>query len=245
MCDDHPATAAADRQQGARWKSARSRRRDLDGASAEQLCRSDRVYIDGTRITTAKRTPGASPICAKEKAALRAVANPSGLMVSAIRSSRSKSEAATRRRSRTLRARPYVPLAQTPATQAAAQTVPTPPGSPGVNEVLAITNAASCRSRFRPSRSSRSLIRGNKIVALGPDVCRCRGCEGELTRRAARSIQASSRRAPIRLNEPGFRCMEDVQEMLDFNQNSARASNIRPTATPFPSRAPTESRRRR
>ena len=103
-----------------------------------------------------------------------------------------------------------------PAYQAA-QT--NPPGSPTTEEVLAITNARIVPVTKPTIEKGTILIRGNRIVALGPDVPVPAGAK--VIDAGGGSVYPGfiETSTDLGINEPGVRGMDDVDEMLDFNQN--------------------------
>jgi len=107
-----------------------------------------------------------------------------------------------------------------PATtgQAAGQ-VPTPPGSPSTSEVLAITNARIVPVTKPTIEKGTIVIRGNKIVALGPDVQVPAGAKVIDAKGGSVYPGFIETSTDLGINEPGVRGMDDVREMLDFNQN--------------------------
>lgn len=121
---------------------------------------------------------------------------------------------------------PYVPALTdeadspkaVPAHQEAASQVPTPPGSPSTDEVLAITNARIVPVTNPTIDKGTIVIRGNRIVALGADVpvpAGARIIDAEGGSVYPGFIEAGT---DLGINEPGVRGMDDVNEMLDFNQ---------------------------
>ncbi len=102
--------------------------------------------------------------------------------------------------------------------QAPAQ-VPTPPGSPSTDEVLAITNARIVPVTKPTIEKGTIVIRGNKIVALGPDVQVPAGAK--VIDAGGGSVYPGfiETSTDLGINEPGVRGMDDVNEFLDFNQN--------------------------
>ena len=97
--------------------------------------------------------------------------------------------------------------------------VPTPPGSPSTDEILAITNARIVPVTNPTIEKGTIVIRGNKIVALGADVTVPAGAK--IIDAAGGSVYPGfiETSTDLGLNEPGVRGMDDVREMLDFNQN--------------------------
>ncbi len=104
------------------------------------------------------------------------------------------------------------------AGQQAAQ-VPTPPGSPSTDEVLAITNARIVPVTKPTIEKGTIVIRGNKIVALGADVPVPAGAK--VIDAGGGSVYPGfiETSTDLGINEPGVRGMDDVNEFLDFNQN--------------------------
>src|SRR5690606_37520978 len=101
---------------------------------------------------------------------------------------------------------------------AATPQVPTPPGSPSTDEVLAITNARIVPVTNPTIDKGTIVIRGNRIVALGADVpvpAGARIIDAEGGSVYPGFIEAGT---DLGINEPGVRGMDDVNEMLDFNQ---------------------------
>lgn len=103
--------------------------------------------------------------------------------------------------------------------QTATPQVPTPPGSPSTDEVLAITNARIVPVTNPTIEKGTIVIRGNKIVALGADVPVPAGAK--VIDAAGGSVYPGfiETSTDLGINEPGVRGMDDVREMLDFNQN--------------------------
>ncbi len=109
--------------------------------------------------------------------------------------------------------------AQAGTPQSQATQVPTPPGSPSTNEVLAITNARIVPVTKPTIEKGTIVIRGNKIVALGPDVPVPAGAKVIDAKGGSVYPGFIETSTDLGLNEPGVRGMDDVSEMLDFNQN--------------------------
>lgn len=104
------------------------------------------------------------------------------------------------------------------ATQPQGQ-VPTPPGSPSTDEVLAIINARIVPVTKPTIEKGTIVIRGNKIVALGADVPVPAGAK--VIDAGGGSVYPGfiETSTDLGINEPGVRGMDDVNEFLDFNQN--------------------------
>ena len=160
----------------------------------------DRVYIDGILYHDREADARRITELEKEKAALRGNAAPGGQQ----RQEQQELNDGDRRPHG-----PFVDEAQ----------VPTPPGSPGTNDVLAITNARIVPVTRPTIEKGTIVIRGNRIVALGPDVPVPAGAKVIDARGGSVYPGFIETSTDLGLNEPGVRGMEDVREMLDFNQN--------------------------
>ena len=95
----------------------------------------------------------------------------------------------------------------------------TPPGVPNPNEVLAITNARIVTVTKGTIERGTILIRGNKIAEVGPDVVVPAGAKVIDAKGGSAYPGFIETSTDLGLNEPGVRGMDDVTEMLDFNQN--------------------------
>ena len=113
------------------------------------------------------------------------------------------------------------PPTQSPASSGAAPSapVPTPPGSPGTNEVLAITNARIVPVTKGTIERGTIIIRGNKIAEVGADIQVPAGAKVIDAKGGSVYPGFIETSTDLGLNEPGVRGMDDVTEMLDFNQN--------------------------
>ena len=109
------------------------------------------------------------------------------------------------------------PAAQAPRVQ----TPPgwTPPGSPNPNEVIAITNARIVTVTKGTIERGTIVIRGNKIAEVGADVAVPAGAKVIDAKGGSVYPGFIETSTDLGLNEPGVRGMDDVTEMLDFNQN--------------------------
>ena len=111
---------------------------------------------------------------------------------------------------------------QTPAAQAPRVQTPagwTPPGSPNPNEVIAITNARIVTVTKGTIERGTIVIRGNKIADVGTDVAVPAGAKVIDAKGGSVYPGFIETSTDLGLNEPGVRGMDDVTEMLDFNQN--------------------------
>lgn len=95
----------------------------------------------------------------------------------------------------------------------------TPPGVPNPNEVLAITNARIVTVTKGTIERGTILIRGNKIAEVGSDVSVPAGAKVIDAKGGSVYPGFIETSTDLGLNEPGVRGMDDVTEMLDFNQN--------------------------
>jgi len=175
----------------------------------------DRVYIDGQLYHDREADARRITELEKEKAALRGTA-PGG---------QQQQDNEERPRG------PYAEPAQlddegvpssAPESSDAGQTpaqVPTPPGSPSTGEVLAITNARIVPVTKPTIEKGTIVIRGNKIVALGPDVPVPAGAKVIDAKGGSVYPGFIETSSDLGINEPGVRGMDDVREMLEFNQN--------------------------
>lgn len=176
----------------------------------------DRVYIDGQLYHDREADARRITELEKEKAALRGTAAPGG---------QQQEDHEERPRG------PYAEPAQlddegmpssVSAWSGAGQTptqVPTPPGSPSTGEVLAITNARIVPVTKPTIEKGTIVIRGNKIVALGPDVQVPAGAKVIDAKGGSVYPGFIETSSDLGINEPGVRGMDDVREMLEFNQN--------------------------
>jgi imidazolonepropionase-like amidohydrolase len=97
--------------------------------------------------------------------------------------------------------------------------VPTPPGSPGPNDVIAITNARIVPVTKGTIERGTIIIRGNKIAEVGANVPVPAGAKVIDAKGGSVYPGFIETSTDLGLNEPGVRGMDDVTEMLDFNQN--------------------------
>jgi len=95
----------------------------------------------------------------------------------------------------------------------------TPPGVPNPNEVLAITNARIVTVTKGTIERGTILIRGNKIAEVGANVVVPPGAKVIDAKGGSAYPGFIETSTDLGLNEPGVRGMDDVTEMLDFNQN--------------------------
>ena len=194
----------------------------------------DRVYIDGQLYHDREADARRITELEKEKAALRGNATPSGQQpqdqtfeqwmqqldadVQRFRSGPNvRFDVSELRDSRRPTGKWKLEMAQTAGQAGTA--VPTPPGSPSTDQVLAITNARIVPVTRPTIEKGTIVIRGNKIVALGPDVPVPAGAKVIDAKGGSVYPGFIETSTDLGLNEPGVRGMEDVQEMLDFNQN--------------------------
>jgi imidazolonepropionase-like amidohydrolase len=176
----------------------------------------DRVYIDGKlyhdRAADAQRITAIE----REKASFKGDSKPSG---------KPDGEASQKFEGSEFEGSEGEVFGRGPWVDATAQTppasgqAPTPPGSPGTDEVLAITNARIVPVTKPTIEKGTIVIRGNKIVALGPDVAVPAGAK--VIDAAGGSVYPGfiETSTDLGINEPGVRGMDDVNEFLDFNQN--------------------------
>ena len=95
----------------------------------------------------------------------------------------------------------------------------TPPGVPNPNEVLAITNARIVTVTKGTIEKGTIVIRGNKIAEVGADVAVPAGAKVIDAKGGSAYPGFLETSTDLGLNEPGVRGMDDVTEMLEFNQN--------------------------
>jgi imidazolonepropionase-like amidohydrolase len=182
----------------------------------------DRVYIDGTLYHDREADARRITEVEREKAALRGTSPaPGGKQEPESLEQWMEQLAADvdrfRGGPRVIEPESHGAAAQTPATQAAQ--VPTPPGSPATTEVLAVTNARIVSVANPTIERGTIVIRGNKIAAVGADVAVPAGAKVIDAKGGSVYPGFIETSTDLGLNEPGVRGMDDVTEMLDFNQN--------------------------
>jgi imidazolonepropionase-like amidohydrolase len=185
----------------------------------------DRVYIDGILYHDREADARRITELEKEKATLRGTATaPGGGGGGQEPQARQKSieewmeqlEADVER----FRGGPRVGV-PAESQQSAVQTPPgwTPPGSPKPDEVIAITNARIVPVTKGTIERGTIIIRGNKIAEVGANVPVPAGAKVIDAKGGSVYPGFIETSTDLGLNEPGVRGMDDVTEMLDFNQN--------------------------
>jgi imidazolonepropionase-like amidohydrolase len=180
----------------------------------------DRVYIDGILYHDREADARRITELEKEKAALRGTSPAPGGggqdRQESLEQWMTQLEADVER----FRSGPRVSVADEPQA-AATQTpqVPTPPGSPSPNDVIAITNARIVPVTKGTIERGTIIIRGNKIAEVGANVPVPAGAKVIDAKGGSVYPGFIETSTDLGLNEPGVRGMDDVTEMLDFNQN--------------------------
>ena len=190
----------------------------------------DRVYIDGILYHDREADARRITELEKEKAALRGTpAAPGGgggdedSVPPAPQESFEQWKAQLEADVERLGSGPHVVDSDEPqaAQSPRVQTPPgfTPPGAPNPDEVLAITNARIVPVTKGTIERGTIIIRGNKIAEVGADIPVPAGAKVIDAKGGSVYPGFIETSTDLGLNEPGVRGMDDVTEMLEFNQN--------------------------